>query len=127
MQEQVAQIGLRLGLGDWRCLHAGVELQLLSEMTNLKRIPALVYVFVQFLFHALESRLKGLLKRLFHRNTCADEIYKLAELDAPLSILPQNQVMHQCPRLGVEDALLVALVVIRRLDRKSTRLNSSHT
>src|SRR6266850_973040 len=115
MQEQVAQISLRLGLGDRRCFHAGVELQLLLEMTYLKRITALVYVFAQFLFHALEGRLKGLLKRLFHRNTCADEIYKLAELHAPLSILSHNQVMQQYPRFGVEDALLVALVVIRRL------------
>src|SRR6266851_1167466 len=115
MQEQVAQISLHLGLGNRRCFHAGVELQLFFEMTYLKRITALVYVFAQFLFHALDSRLKSLLKRLFHRNTCSDEIYKLAELSPPLSILSQNQVMHQCPRLGVEDALLVALVVVRRL------------
>src|SRR6266404_5531247 len=111
MQEQVAQISLRFGLGDRRCLHTGVELQLLLEMTYLKRITSLVYVFAQFLFHGLEGRLK----RLFNRNTCADEIYKLAELDAPLSILSHNQVMHQCPRFGVEDALLVALVVVSRL------------
>src|SRR5216684_8682654 len=90
MQEQVAQISLHLGLGNRRCFHAGVELQLFFEMTYLKRITALVYVFAQFLFHALDSRLKSLLKRLFHRNTCSDEIYKLAELSPPLSILGKN-------------------------------------
>src|SRR5678810_731657 len=78
-------------------------------------VSVLANVSTKLTFHFFKGGLECRRERGLYRYPRRKQLEKLCHVRNPLGISVQNQVVHECPRFGVEDALLVALVVIRRL------------
>src|SRR5215813_3347053 len=116
--EHVAQIGLNLGLAQWRGLQLRVKSDLLRERRVFGRVYSLDDVILQFLLDGSVIGLKSLLKAFVHRFAPRQGVDVLAELRPPPA--GPEEAMGERPRLGIKQILLVALDVKRRslIDRQ---------
>ena len=94
----------------WR-LNAGAQCQLQGPEFAARQVS------VEFALHRRQGSVEGIGESLLRRLPQAEQRSQLPEIRFVCGVAAQHQVMGQQPRFRVEDPLLLALVVFRRLAR----------
>src|SRR5690349_12010693 len=103
MHEQIAQESVSVRLSYGGGLHFRVEVQGSFEGNSGGHVLRALNIRFEILFERLDVGFKSLLKRLVDSRVRSQQVNELGELWPVLLTVSLQQVMHQHPRLSIED------------------------